>query len=1096
MRAVPEAGMDVAGWLRSLGLEQYAPAFRDHAIEHDVLPDLTDEHLKELGLPLGHRLKLLKAIAALRPDAAASAPAAPPTEGERRQVTVLFADLAGYTALTHELGAEEVHALTDRFFGLAHDLIERFGGTVDKHIGDCVMAIFGAPVAHDNDPERAVRAALALRDAVPDLGRALERPLDVHIGIASGQVVASGGAGHRTYSVTGDSVNLASRLTDSAEAGTILISDAVRRLLDDRLQCTDVGTVTVKGLRDPVRAFKLIGLGEGQARLERPFVGRRAEVRQFADVLRACKENGAGQAIHVRGEAGIGKSRLVEEFQRAARDAGFACHGALVLDFGTGAGDAIRALAAGLLGRDAEARGAAAAASLGEHLVAADDAVFLHDLLGLPQPEALRAVYDAMDNPARDRGRRRALVRLVERASRQRPRLLTVEDVHWADRPTLEHLAKLVAAAVKCPVLLVMTSRLDGDPFDQAWQSRTGGAPMMVVNLGPLRREEALALAGAFFDAADRLAARCVERAAGNPLFLEQLLRHVEETDEAGVPGSVQSLVQARMDRLDASDRQALQAAAVLGQRFDARSLAHVLDRPGYALDRLIAHLLIRPQGDAFLFAHALIRDAVYDTLLRSRRRELHRRAAAWFAGRDLVLHAEHLARAEEPEAPRAYLEAARSQAAAYRHEPALRLVERGLALAVRQADRFDLACFRGELLHDLGAMQEAGEAYGDAFAAAEGCAERCRAWIGLAAVKRVTDDLEGALADLDRAEAEAVGQGLTDEQARIHFLRGNLLFPRGDIEGCLREHGRSLELARQCGSAELEAAAQGGLGDAEYMRGRLISAHAHFRGCIELARRHGFGRIEVANWPMAAIARWYAGDAAGAVEDAEAAIAAAARLGHRRAEMVAHHAAYFSRHMMNDGTGASPHVERALALARQLGARRFEAEALIFRAELHRMAGRRSEALADVGEALSIGRQTGMAFIGPMILAVQALATDDPRVRDEALAEGEALLAAGSASHNHLQFRRDAIEVCLKAGEWDRAERFAAALEDYARAEPMPWTDHVVARGRALAAFGRGRRDDDLRSELERLREQGERLGLMITLPAIKAALASFDRA
>jgi hypothetical protein len=568
---------------------------------------------------------------------------------------------------------------------------------------------------------------------VPGLGKDLGHEIEVHLGIASGQVVASGGAGHRTYSIIGDSVNLASRLTEAAQAGTILVSDAVRRLLPDRLQCSDVGVVSVKGLRDPVQAFRLISLHDRDTPLERPFVGRKVEVQQVKGLLQACLETGAGQAIYVRGEAGIGKTRLVEEFQRAAREAGFACHSALVLDFGTGTGrDAIRSLTRGLLHLDAssdtEAAHAAAGAALAEDLVGADEAVFLHDLLELPQPKTLRALYDAMDNVERNRGRRRTLARLVERASRRRPRLLVVEDVHWADQATLEHLARLAATVAESAALLVMTSRLDGDPLDQAWRSRTGGAPLMTIDLGPLRRKEALALAGAFFDASDRWALRCVERAAGNPLFLEQLLRHAEETDGAGVPGSVQSLVQARMDRLDPSDKQTLQAASILGQRFDAESLGHVLERPAAAPERLIANFLVRRQGEAFLFAHALIRDAVYDTLLQSRRRELHRRAAAWFAGRDLVLHAEHLERASDPDAPRAYLEAARSQAAGYRYEPALHLVACGLNLAVRRVDRFELACFRGELLHDLGAMPEAGRAYRDAFAAAQGCAERCRA--------------------------------------------------------------------------------------------------------------------------------------------------------------------------------------------------------------------------------------------------------------------------------------------------------------------------------------------------------------------------------
>jgi tetratricopeptide (TPR) repeat protein len=334
--------------------------------------------------------------------------------------------------------------------------------------------------------------------------------------------------------------------------------------------------------------------------------------------------------------------------------------------------------------------------------------------------------------------------------------------------------------------------------------------------------------------------------------------------------------------------------------------------------------------------------------------------------------------------------------------------------------------------------------------------------------------------------------RGAPPEQARSHFLRGNLLFPRGHIEGCVGEHRRGLELARRAGSAELEAMALGGVGDAEYMRGRMISAHEGFRRCIELARQQGLGRIEVANWPMAALTRWYTGDSAGALDDALAAIAAAAKVGHPRAEIIGHHAAYFCRREMLEADAASRHVEEALTLAQRLGARRFEAQALAFRGELQRTAGRRAEALRDVGEALTISRETGMGYIGPMILGILTLAADDPQVRSDALAEGEALLMAGSASHNHLQFRRDAIDACLYVEDWGGAELHGAALETYTRQEPLPWSRFFVARGRALVAYGRGRRDAALMAELARLREEGARLDFKLSLPAMEAALAS----
>jgi tetratricopeptide (TPR) repeat protein len=284
---------------------------------------------------------------------------------------------------------------------------------------------------------------------------------------------------------------------------------------------------------------------------------------------------------------------------------------------------------------------------------------------------------------------------------------------------------------------------------------------------------------------------------------------------------------------------------------------------------------------------------------------------------------------------------------------------------------------------------------------------------------------------------------------------------------------------------------ALGGLGDAEYVRGRMISAHDRFRRCVELCERHGFGRIEVANRPMMAFTRWFAGDARGALADAEAAIASAARVGHRRAEMVGHHAAFFCRYSLRDFPAAQPHAEAALSLARQLGARRFETEALVFQAELHCLAGRRAEAVADAEEAVKISRVTGPAFLGPFALGALALAADDPIVRQAALEEGEALLRAGAVSHNHLLFRRDAIDALLGAGDWKGAERCAALLEDFTRSEPLPFSDFYIARARALAAHGRQRSNaESLAAELERLREEGERLGLLVALPEIVRAI------
>jgi class 3 adenylate cyclase len=258
--------VDIAAWLKSLGLEQYEHAFRENAIDSDVLPKLTPEDLKDLGITaVGHRRKLLEAIAGLRAPAA-EIDGTPPrirrpivTNAERRQVTVLFADLVGYTRLSREIGAEEMHSLLDGFFAVVDGIVTNHGGYIDKHIGDSVMAVFGAPVAHGNDTERAVHAALAIRDAMPGLAASVSRDVAVHIGVACGQVVASGtgSSGHREYTVTGDSVNLASRLTDAAKAGEILVSDMAVEALSGRLQVEAAGTISVKGFDEPVRVWRL-----------------------------------------------------------------------------------------------------------------------------------------------------------------------------------------------------------------------------------------------------------------------------------------------------------------------------------------------------------------------------------------------------------------------------------------------------------------------------------------------------------------------------------------------------------------------------------------------------------------------------------------------------------------------------------------------------------------------------------------------------------------------------------------------------------------------------------------------------------------------
>ncbi len=287
--------MDVEAWLRELGFETYVEAFAENGVDADLLPELTNEDLKDLGVArLADRKRLLSAAsrlsdATLEGERVPSPPVNP--EGDRRQVTVLFADLSGFTQLSSALDAEATHALLNRYFETVDGIIQGYGGTVDKHIGDSVMAIFGAPVAHTDDPERALRASIDIHQAMRGLSEEMDRDLTAHIGVASGQVVASGigSAAHREYTVTGETVNLASRLQDLALGGETLISKAVQRSTAQTVASSSRGKVAVKGFAVEVEVWAVERLTD-QPSTHRgtPFVGRRAELGRFNRFAGGC----------------------------------------------------------------------------------------------------------------------------------------------------------------------------------------------------------------------------------------------------------------------------------------------------------------------------------------------------------------------------------------------------------------------------------------------------------------------------------------------------------------------------------------------------------------------------------------------------------------------------------------------------------------------------------------------------------------------------------------------------------------------------------------------------------------------------------------
>ena len=947
--------------------------------------------------------------------------------------------------------------------------VARFGGLADPAGLDEVVAVFGLGGLTGNEAERAVRVALELVASSP-AGRSNPRPA---AGIARGLVLPAGP--ERPFPLAGSPLPQAQALARSTPPGTVVVSADVALQVSDRfeLEPPDAaaganGGQTVRHARETV-----------QWSVAKRLVGRRPELAMLAAFLDRAVSARRGRAVVVRGEPGIGKSSLLAAFGEQARAARVAVHVISVLDFGQPAGDRpMPALAASLLGLPAGAspsqRRSAIEKAVTDGWLSPGDAVAAADLLGVPPlPDAV-AVLSAMDDAARDRARTRLIHHLLERAALRQPQLVVVEDAHWAETAEVGDLADVAAAAAALPVLIAISTRAEGDPISAAWRARARGCPVTVLDLAPLADDEARDLAAQHGEVPPELVEQCLATACGNPFFLEQLLR-AAGSGQVALPGSVRALLLARIERLPADARRVLQAAAVLGQRFELEALRHVLGDPACSVEQPEHDGLLACDGGECTFSHALIRTVVGESLLRSTRRDLHRRASLWFEGRDPAMYAHHLAGAEAPGAAAAYLEAAALEQAACRFDRAEQFVGRARELATDGRDQCAASAMLGDIKLGKGRTEDAVAAFRVAIDLAASNAERARAWLGLATSFRVMDRYDEALDALRHAEQAALAEADPRQLAHLWTLRGNLHFPRGEIDECLAAHERALEFAGQAGSPEDIARALGGLGDAQYQRGRMRTAHAHFRDCVDLCEQHGLASLRLSYLPMLACTQGYAGDLAGAIEIATEAAATARRLGDLRAELLASSICGSLEVYRAHYDVALERSTRSVELARELGARRFEAEALALSGLALNGLQRRDEARAILRDAIELARAAAPTYCGPWALGAMALATDEPLARRRLFDEGEALLARGCVSHNHLEFRLLATEVSLRAGDRECALHHAQALEDYTREEPLPWTDLVVARARAQAA-----------SDRARLVEAAQRMQFEMLVPAL----------
>jgi class 3 adenylate cyclase len=1116
---------DIQTWLESQGLAKYAAEFVAQDVSVDLLPELSDADLRELGVSsLGDRKRLLKAAGSAAPTtvsrnattdpAAAILPIAAPMvarlplpneEGERRHATVMFSDLTGYTALNEAFDPEEVEEIMSRIKREAISVIERHGGRVNQFVGDEVMAMFGVPVARRDDARRAIRAALELHRTVDGIAagvsKRLGRVLSMHTGLHTGLVIARRSDSRSgDYTLTGDTVNTAARLRGLAQPGEVVVSPQTWQQVSDHFEGEARQAIEVKGKERPLVPYRIVGERAVPKGGMRPLVGRAEEVQQFEALAHACLSRQRGRIVFVRGDPGLGKSRLVAEFLDLARERGLVCHATTILDFGARTGhDAIRKLLQSLMGLapDADER-SRRDAIVRLALTGQDDAdltPYLFDLLDVSPPAPVKALLSAVEDETRRAQAIEALGQLVRQQVAQGPTLLLVEDTHWADSLALRKLGPWLALTASMPLLVMFTTRFAGDPSVGEWRSALHSLPVSSMDLGPLNASDAMRLAAGAAAISDQLLHRCVERAEGNPLFLEQLLLNAGDEGAASLPGSIQALIQARMDRLEPGDKNALQAAAVLGQRASLAAIRHLVSDPAYEAARLVDQFLLRPEGDDLAFCHALIRDGAYASLLHARRRQLHQQAAVWIEPQDAALAAEHFELAEDARAAPAYLKASEQHAGQYHFTEALDLVQRGLRLSDTRQTNFALKLARSRLQLEMGHAVRAIEAGEQALEAAVSGGDRALALIAMASGMRFVDRFVDGLALLEEAEPLARAAALTLDLSRLHELRGNLLFTLGRTRECQQAHETALELAREAGSAEAECAALGGLGDASYAQGRMVTGSDLIARCVDMARAQGFLKVEIAYLPMVSWSCYYMLDITQAIEVSRRAAEQSVRMKNPRSEMMAR-----AQLVMMDGCICGnfrdniAQVDRALELATTMGSSRFIGVSWFFRAMLFMSAGDLAGARESVRTAFEVidSSEQGIEFVGAQLYGARAMLAQDEPARRDALAAGERVLTASRLSHNYFTFYDFAVQASLAAGEWNEALRFCAALDAYTAAERFPWADFIIARGRALVRHGQGDRRAALQAELQALLALARKSRLNFYQRAISEALAT----
>jgi class 3 adenylate cyclase/predicted ATPase len=1054
------AAMDVEGWLRRLGLEQYEAAFREHKIDDTVLPSLTAEDLKELGVGfVGHRRKLLDAIAILRAEGSAPRPLsdAPLTTdkaakdaAERRQVTVMFSDLVGSTALSARLDAEDLRDVISAYQRCVAETVRHFGGFVARYLGDGVLIYFGYPAAHEDDAERAVRSGLALIDAVA--GLPAREPLQVRIGAATGMVVVGdllGSGEAQEHDIVGETPNLAARLQAIAEPNTVVIAEATRRLVGNLFELQDLGPKELKGIAGPVRVFAALRASSVESRFEAmhpggltALVGRKEELKLLLRRWARAK-TGKGQVLLLSGEAGIGKSRLsaalmerlaAEPYTRLRY---FCSPQHTDSAFYPIIGQFERA-AAFAYGDTPQAKLDKLDALLAQTSTSQQDAALFSEMLSLPND----TLYPALELTPQQRREKtlEALSRQMETLARSSPVLMIFEDAHWADPTSLEVLRRTADRIKTLPVLLVVTFR------PEFAAPSVGQSHVTYLTLNRLGEREAATIIARVVGnkalPADVLA-EIVERTDGIPLFVEEMTKAVLEAESEGaarrmaaavpsprlaVPASLHASLMARLDRLGPA-KEVAQIGSAVGREFSHALLAAVarMSAPdlGSALNRLIhADLLSRqgmPPQASYLFKHALVQDAAYSTLLREPRRALHARIAEAIEGRFA-----EIAETQPETLARHCTEAGLiEKAAGLWGKAGQRSLNRSaLAEAVAQFTRAleqiatlpsTAALRREQIKLQVALITPLNHVKGYAAAETKMAAEQARSLI---------------------EQAEALGEPPEDPlllfSVLYSFWVARFVAFNGKVMRELAAH--FLTLAEKQGAAVPLMVGHRNMGVSLLHTGDIQEARVHIDRAIalydpakhrQLATRFGQD-VRVALLFYRSLALWPLGYPEGALAEADRAISDAREIGQAASLMAALTLTSLSQIHCGSYARANAQLDEVITLANETGALFWKVGGMLVQGCLFAIAGKASDAVRAITSGLSAWRATGTTVWIPTYLSYLTRAYGELGQFDEAsrcISEAIVAVQTTNESWYEAEVHRIAGEIALMSPKRDAAK-------------------------------------------------------------------------